>query len=256
MRTATHSLQTFLFSLAPLILFNTNLIASKFTRRIPAFASFQSILNYDHFSFAYLDAMQSTNATRKEWERSEREKVRKRLLAMPRGGDLAQIEEVVATANRADANIATVSGWIVDEDKNPKHLRVTGPDLTPSMIAVDEAILYSLSRLSSDDLRIKFADNILLCGGVAKTKGINTFLQKRLTDRIRSVYPNIENVTVRDLEQKDPKMSGEPVNRQLLSWKGAACLAVSDASRDLWIDSHEWEIHGPRILRGKFPFLW
>lgn len=66
----------------------------------------------------------------------------------------------------------------------------------------------------------------------------------------------IEKVAVAVLEQMDPKLSGEPVNPQLLSWKGMAVLVISDSTKELWVDSKEWDLNGNKILRGKLPYLW
>ena len=42
----------------------------------------------------------------------------------------------------------------------------------------------------------------------------------------------------------------------MTAWKGAAIMSCLESAPELWINQHEWQKYGLRILREKAPFMW
>ena len=42
----------------------------------------------------------------------------------------------------------------------------------------------------------------------------------------------------------------------MVAWRGGAVIAMLDYSQELWIEHHEWELFGVRLLRERTPFVW
>ena len=209
------------------------------------------------FNISYIDMVAAMPTTKRELEKFDKEVKKKKFQDMvPNATNSTAIEELCNQFVNEETNLATQSGWVVDENKNPKKLRLSGPDLVPSLISIDDAIIQSLDSLSTDEQKSKFIENIILVGGGSKIGGLTQYLEDKLKSKFADPSHPFHKIKICELEQKDPKLVSELVNLQLLSWKGLAVLAYSDVNRESWVDTKEWDLNGPKILRGKVPYLW
>lgn len=128
-------------------------------------------------------------------------------------------------------------------------------------LSLVEAVTAAIASLPTDDMKRRFAESILLAGGVARTRGLIEALEDELFEFLPQRQPVINAVEV----LQPPKIRGSfghsHDDAQWLGWKGASMLLVSEpassyASRELWVDRTEWMLHGARILRERLPYLW
>ncbi|CAH1394970.1 unnamed protein product [Nezara viridula] len=112
------------------------------------------------------------------------------------------------------------------------------------LLPLDQAILQSIQKCGSDDLKRKMYSSILLIGGGLKFKGIISWLEKRLSQQIP--IPPKDDGERSVMEGKDAAAV----------WKGAAILACLESAGELWISKDEWLRFGIKLIRERGPFLW
>ncbi|KAK9507119.1 hypothetical protein O3M35_008928 [Rhynocoris fuscipes] len=113
------------------------------------------------------------------------------------------------------------------------------------LLSIDQAILQSIQRCASDDLKKKMYSCILVVGGGMKFRGISNWLQKKISLQIP---PNFRP------EQTD--IVTTPMDPMIVAWKGAAILACLESAHELWITKAEWEKYAVKVLRERSPFIW
>ncbi|XP_063881501.1 actin-related protein 8-like isoform X1 [Scylla paramamosain] len=115
------------------------------------------------------------------------------------------------------------------------------------LLSLEQAILTSIERCQSDEMKRKMYSSILIVGGGAKFKNIGKWLQSRLALQIPVAYRPEQIEVITRAKDMDPCMT---------SWKGAALMTCLEGSGELWIQHSEWNKHGVKILREKCPFIW
>lgn len=118
-------------------------------------------------------------------------------------------------------------------------------NLVPPM-ALEEAIMMSISRVGRTDLKRKLFNSVLLVGGGANMKGIVGSIEDRLIRKLEGTTEQVESVEVLS-NQRD-------IGSHALSWRGAAIAAQSEVAKDMYILQAEWHEGGTRVLREKAPF--
>ncbi|XP_045618086.1 actin-related protein 8 isoform X1 [Procambarus clarkii] len=118
---------------------------------------------------------------------------------------------------------------------------------TEKLLSLEQAILTSIDRCQSDEMKRKMYSSILIVGGGAKFKSIGKWLQSRLTLQIPVAYRPEQIEIITRAKDMDPCMT---------AWKGAALMTCLEGSNELWIQQSEWNKHGVKILREKCPFIW
>ncbi|KAF4527672.1 hypothetical protein B566_EDAN015129 [Ephemera danica] len=115
------------------------------------------------------------------------------------------------------------------------------------LLGLDQAVLQSIDRCPTDDLKRKMYACILVVGGGMKFKGIGTWLQNRISLQIPYVYRG---------ELLDIITSPKEMDPQMTTWKGAAIMASLESVHELWIKPKEWHDVGVKVLRERAPFMW
>ncbi|KAG7300584.1 hypothetical protein JYU34_014879 [Plutella xylostella] len=120
--------------------------------------------------------------------------------------------------------------------------------LTPGQVlALDAAILQSIDRCPSEELKRKMYSSILIVGGGVKIQGLATWLQNRLALQIPYAYKT---------EQLEIVTSPKDIDPASTAWKGAAVMSCLESAIELWINQSEWNKYGLKILRERAPFIW
>jgi len=115
------------------------------------------------------------------------------------------------------------------------------------LYSLDQAILHSIERCSSDDMKRRMYSCILLVGGGAKFEGLSSWLYNKLILQIPfALRPEQTDIIVRPKDM-DPSM---------VAWKGAAIMSCLESAQELWIRPCEWKKIGVRLLRERAPFYW
>ncbi|XP_059170744.1 actin-related protein 8-like [Physella acuta] len=117
------------------------------------------------------------------------------------------------------------------------------------LMGVDEAILHSIEKCDSEDLRKKLFSSILLVGGGLQFEGAMTWLQYQ-------VWQSMPASTRQQLDTMDIITKPKDMDSSFTSWKGGAILACLDTTQELWIRQQEWKQFSVRLLRERAPFVW
>lgn len=115
------------------------------------------------------------------------------------------------------------------------------------VLGLDAAILQSIDRCSSEELKRKMYSSILIVGGGVKVHGLNLWLQNRLALQIPYAYKT---------EQLEIVTSPKDIDPASTVWKGAAVMSCLESAIELWINQSEWTKFGLKILRERAPFIW
>ncbi|XP_047359700.1 actin-related protein 8 isoform X3 [Vespa velutina] len=121
---------------------------------------------------------------------------------------------------------------------------VVGPQ---QLLGLDHAILQSIDRCPTEDLKRKMYSCILVVGSGMKFQGIGMWLHNRISLQIPYMYRAEQLDIITQPKEMDPGMT---------AWKGAAILSCLESAQELWIGRQEWERIGVRILRERAPFMW
>ncbi|XP_030753391.1 actin-related protein 8 [Sitophilus oryzae] len=120
--------------------------------------------------------------------------------------------------------------------------------LSPGQIlGLDQAVLQSIDRCPSEDLKRKMYGCVLIVGGGMKFTGIGTWLQNRISLQIPYLYR---------AEQLDIITNPRDMDSSMVAWKGACIMSCLETAQELWIEATEWEKYGVRVLRERAPFTW
>jgi len=117
------------------------------------------------------------------------------------------------------------------------------------LMGVDEAIIHSIEKCDSEELRRKMYSCILVVGGGLQFEGAMTWLQYQ-------VWQTMPPQTRLQLETMDIITKPKDMDSSLTSWKGGAILACLDSTQELWIWQKEWRQFSVRMLRERAPFIW
>ncbi|KAK7085058.1 Actin-related protein 8 [Halocaridina rubra] len=115
------------------------------------------------------------------------------------------------------------------------------------LFSLEQAILTSIDRCPTDEMKRKMYSCILIVGGGAKFKSLGKWLQNRLALQIPVAYRPEQIEIITRAKDMDPSMT---------SWKGAALMTCLEGSNELWIQQSEWNKFGVKVLREKCPFIW
>ncbi|XP_068084307.1 actin-related protein 8 isoform X2 [Anabrus simplex] len=121
---------------------------------------------------------------------------------------------------------------------------VVGPE---QVLGLDQAVLQSIDRCPTEDLKRKMYGCILVVGGGMKFTGIGTWLQNRISLQIPYMFR---------AEQLDIITTPKEMDPQITAWKGAAIMSCLESAQELWIYPSEWEKIGVKILRERALFMW
>ncbi|KAK3801298.1 hypothetical protein RRG08_067101 [Elysia crispata] len=117
------------------------------------------------------------------------------------------------------------------------------------LMGVDEAIIHSIEKCDSEDLRRRLYSCILVVGGGLQFEGATSWLQHQVMQAIPS------NMRAQ-LDSMDIITKPKDMDSSLTSWKGGAILACLDSTQELWIRQQEWRQFSVRLLRERAPFNW
>jgi len=117
------------------------------------------------------------------------------------------------------------------------------------LMGVDEAIVHSISKCDSEELRRRMYSCILVVGGGLQFEGATHWLQYQ-------VWQAMPAQTRLHMESMDIISKPKDVDASLTSWKGGAILACLDSTQELWIWQKEWRQFSTRMLRERTPFIW
>ncbi|XP_051170338.1 actin-related protein 8 [Leptopilina boulardi] len=121
---------------------------------------------------------------------------------------------------------------------------VTGPQ---QLLGLDHAVLQSIDRCPTEDLKRKMYSCVLIVGSGMKFQGIGMWLHNRISLQIPYMYRAEQLDIITQPKEMDPGMT---------AWKGAAILSCLESAQELWISRQEWERSGVRLLRERAPFMW
>ncbi|XP_076756676.1 actin-related protein 8 isoform X1 [Xylocopa sonorina] len=147
-------------------------------------------------------------------------------------------EEVVVDA--VDSAPITLSNRDIDAPRD----FVVGPQ---QLLGLDHAVLQSIDRCPTDDLKRKMYSCVLVVGSGMKFQGIGMWLHNRISLQIPYMYRAEQLDIITQPKEMDPGMT---------AWKGAAILSCLESAQELWIGRQEWERTGVRVLRERAPFMW
>ncbi|XP_061387748.1 actin-related protein 8 [Musca vetustissima] len=159
--------------------------------------------------------------------------------AMPITGDAPDEELVVVDNFDVDERSANVRNM----DKEEQLYYTSG---NGQIIPIDLAIVRSIERCISDDMKRKMYGSILLVGGGSKLSGFAKWLEQKIILHVRSAeqYSYEVNVCVKEMDAS------------MIAWKGAAIMSCLESAPELWLFADEWKKFGLRILREKSIFMW
>ncbi|XP_054715778.1 actin-related protein 8-like [Uloborus diversus] len=143
---------------------------------------------------------------------------------------------------------------VLDEDLDSTDqppnisLKDSDQDLNYDQIfGIDQAIMQSIDRCDSDELKAKMYSCILVVGGGMMIHGIHTWLRNRLQVQIPIIFRSEHFEIITRPKDMDPRYT---------VWKGAALMSCLDTAQELWIKQKEWLKYNVKILREKAPFTW
>ncbi|WAR25144.1 ARP8-like protein, partial [Mya arenaria] len=165
------------------------------------------------------------------------------------GPDLTMDESTLNILNDDDSNdmpdtMATTEGVKgrgrgaeLEEEAEEEELTVA-----PPLMGIDQAVLYSIEKCGSDEMKKKMYSCIVVVGGGLNFESAQPWLQyciwKYMPSHIRPLLDTMDDL--------DP---------EIVSWKGAALLACLDTTQELYIKQKEWNTFDVRMLRERAPFV-
>ncbi|EFN89058.1 actin-related protein 8 isoform X1 [Harpegnathos saltator] len=158
-------------------------------------------------------------------------------------------EETAAPTNVGDDEVVVDSvndsaPALSNRDSEGPRDFVVGPQ---QLLGLDHAILQSIERCPTDDLKRKMYSCVLVVGSGMKFRGIGMWLRNRISLQIPYMYRAEQLDIITEPKEMDPGIT---------TWKGAGILSCLETAQELWIPWGEWQRYGVRILRERTPFLW
>ncbi|KAH9508205.1 Actin- protein 8 [Bulinus truncatus] len=117
------------------------------------------------------------------------------------------------------------------------------------LMGVDEAVIHSIEKCDSEELRRKLYGCILVVGGGLQFDGATSWLQYQ-------VLHSMPLCMKQQLDSLDIITKPKEMDSSFTCWKGGAILACLDSSQELWIRQQEWKQFSVRLLRERVPFIW
>ncbi|XP_044580234.1 actin-related protein 8 isoform X1 [Cotesia glomerata] len=158
-------------------------------------------------------------------------------------------EEVAAPVAAADEEVVVdavdaAPMALANRDLDAPRDFVVGPQ---QILGLDHAIVQSIDRCPTEELKRKMYSCILIVGSGMKFQGIGMWLHNRISLQIPFMYR---------AEQLDIITQPKEMDSGMTTWKGAAILSCLESAQELWIVRSEWEVMGVRVLRERAPFMW
>lgn len=117
------------------------------------------------------------------------------------------------------------------------------------LMGIHEAIVMSIDRCDSDEMKKRMYSNIVVVGGGLMFPGAHSWLHHLLSSLIPS------NIRL-SIEMMDVITRPKEMDPRMTCWKGGAVMSCLDTAQELWITTDEWKKYGVRVLRERAPFLW
>ncbi|XP_055911693.1 actin-related protein 8 [Eupeodes corollae] len=138
---------------------------------------------------------------------------------------------------------------VVDSFENERDNKNDKDFVLPNgqVIGIDQAVLLSIERCPNEEMKKKMYGCVLVVGGGMKFAGIGKWLQNKMALNVAYSHRSEQLDIVTSTKDMDPAMT---------SWKGAAIMSCLESAPELWINQHEWQKYGLRVLREKAPFMW
>ncbi|KAF7994871.1 hypothetical protein HCN44_004343 [Aphidius gifuensis] len=158
-------------------------------------------------------------------------------------------EESVTSAVTADDevvvdNVDSTPNTLANRDQDVPRDFVVGPQ---QILGLDHAVLQSIDRCPTDELKRKMYSCVLIVGSGMKFQGIGTWLHNRISLQIPYMYRAEQLDIITAPKEMDPGMT---------VWKGAAISSCLESAQELWIAKEEWQQYGVRVLRERAVFMW
>ncbi|XP_067637534.1 actin-related protein 8 [Eurosta solidaginis] len=157
---------------------------------------------------------------------------------LPLTGETAEDDLVVDDVVERDSNLKT-------SDKD-ELLYINNGQILP----IDQAIVRSIERCATEEIKRKMYSCILLVGGSSKFTGFAKWLEQRVMLQLSATCSSSSTPAF------EVNVFTKEMDAGMIAWKGAAIMSCLESAPELWIYASEWEKYGLRILREKAPFIW
>lgn len=117
------------------------------------------------------------------------------------------------------------------------------------LLGLDQAILSSIEKCESDDMKKRMYSCIIVVGGGLAFLGTQSWLQYLL-------WIQMPPPVRLSLETMDVYTRPKDLDPTVVCWKGGAVICCLDTAQELWINQSEWRQLGVKILRERAPFVW
>lgn len=166
--------------------------------------------------------------------------------SMPVTGETPDDELVVVDNFEVDDRSANLRNSEKDEEL---YYSSTNGQIVP----LDLAIVRSIERCNSDDMKRKMYGCILLVGGGSKIPGFAKWLEQKITLQLSATTTHNRSM---DQLPFEVNVCVKEMDAAMIAWKGAAIMSCLESAPELWLIASEWEKYGLRILREKATFMW
>ena len=116
---------------------------------------------------------------------------------------------------------------------------------------LDEAVVRSVERGKSTEVKRRLYGTILLLGGGARTPGLAEYLEWRIQCGWRIAMDSTEGI-----ERVEVLRLPDGTEPESVAWRGAATLPELETGRALWILARDWERSGALAAREACAFSW
>lgn len=183
--------------------------------------------------------------------------------------DIDVVSDVAATPTKVapvSAGVATTTRDYPDDHQRDFMLPAGG-----QIVGLDAAVLQSIERCGSDELKRKMYGAVLVVGGGLRFAGAGKWLAGRLALQTPFMFRSVDgagggsgtgggassaggngSAATPDVVTFGAK-DGEPV---ATAWRGAAIMVGLESAPELFIKAADWQKFGVRVLREKAPFMW
>eukprot|EP01130_Rhizamoeba_saxonica_P014113 TRINITY_DN6118_c0_g1_i2.p1 TRINITY_DN6118_c0_g1~~TRINITY_DN6118_c0_g1_i2.p1 ORF type:complete len:545 (+),score=103.77 TRINITY_DN6118_c0_g1_i2:19-1653(+) len=132
---------------------------------------------------------------------------------------------------------------------NGRSIRLIMPDESfdhRESVSIADAIVESVSQISSRFVRLEMFSNIILTGGSSQFYGLKNMIEDKVFEKMP-----------REIEKIDIKTNPETQisDSIYLTWKGAALMSTH-LDDSFWIHKEEWAEYGIVALRENLPFIY
>jgi actin-related protein 8 len=124
-----------------------------------------------------------------------------------------------------------------------------GVDTSHGLVGIHEAILMSIDKCDTDEMKKRMYSCIVVVGGGLMFPGAQSWLQYL-------VWTNMPASMRLALETMDVITKPKDLDPRMTSWKGASIMSCLDTANELWVTGTEWKRYAVRVLRERIPFVW